>query len=212
MFAKGKGKDFGTTVKEHDQKYETHVCLRARLIQQLAALSDKERQHPSMRLSKVDENDNHTVTLNFENGTAVTVDALIGCDGIRSTVRKQILGADHLAAEPVFCGVYTYIMVLPMGEAVKTMTVVENLEQQGQMGWVGDGGFLMHDPSSNRETLQVVAAIVAQDDWDPKEWGRVMPPEQVKKDLQSWGQVGQDLTEVRVHVAGDETSMMSRWC
>lgn len=44
----------------------------------------------------------------FEDGTSARHNAVIGCDGIKSAVRKMVLGKDDPAATAVFSGKYAY--------------------------------------------------------------------------------------------------------
>lgn len=153
------------------------------------------RVHVRKRLRSTTE-EGTTVTLTFEDDTDTTVDAVIRCDGIRSSIRKIVLGQDHPASEPVHAGTYNYIALLPMEEARRKIDC--DRHKEGQVGWLGDGGFLMHDPSSNKETLQIVAAIVSDEAWNPEDWSKSVRAERVKNDLSSWGTLGESLTEVLI--------------
>ncbi|KAK0504812.1 FAD/NAD-P-binding domain-containing protein [Armillaria luteobubalina] len=54
-----------------------------------------------------------TVTLNFADGTTETCDLLVGCDGIKSTVRKQMF-AEEGGHDPVFTGSIAYRGLIPV--------------------------------------------------------------------------------------------------
>jgi salicylate hydroxylase len=54
-------------------------------------------------------NDPDKVTVSFADGSAHSVDALIGADGIHSVVRSELLGPEH----PQFTGVVAYRAVVP---------------------------------------------------------------------------------------------------
>ena len=64
------------------------------------------------------------VTLHFKDGSSATCDVLVGCDGIKSTVRKQMLtdhvscgGGDHALLdliEPVWTGTIAYRGLIPV--------------------------------------------------------------------------------------------------
>ncbi len=53
------------------------------------------------------------VTLNFADGTTETCDLLVGCDGIKSTVRKQMF-AEEGGHDPVFTGTIAYRGLIPV--------------------------------------------------------------------------------------------------
>lgn len=64
-----------------------------------------------------------TTTLHFKDGTTATHDAVIGCDGIKSNIRKTLLASTPApeAASAVFSGKYCYRGLIPMDEAVAAL-------------------------------------------------------------------------------------------
>ena len=54
--------------------------------------------------TNADPSSTPTLELRFEDGTIEHADALIGADGIFSTVRRYVLGAKDPATEPVAAG------------------------------------------------------------------------------------------------------------
>ena len=57
------------------------------------------------------------MTLHFQDGTTVTADAVIGADGVHSTVREFLFGAD--AAKLDFSGAVVYRGLAPMEKAIE---------------------------------------------------------------------------------------------
>ena len=57
----------------------------------------------NMRLTEIEQRDD-TVTAHFKDGTSLTADLLIGCDGIHSVVRSYVVGE---VAKPRYAGVST---------------------------------------------------------------------------------------------------------
>ncbi|XDG07316.1 hypothetical protein ABKA04_006931 [Annulohypoxylon sp. FPYF3050] len=58
------------------------------------------------------------VYIKFEDGTSETVDAVIGCDGVKGLTRRAVLG--EIAPEevqPTFMGMYIYRGIIPMTQA-----------------------------------------------------------------------------------------------
>jgi salicylate hydroxylase len=98
----------------HDYGDITHCQLihRGDFIEALLSTLPEEMIHIGHKLVKIEEQ-NDEVALSFSNGTEVTADLVIGADGIRSTVRKQLLSD----AEPVYSGEHAYRIVLPLDEA-----------------------------------------------------------------------------------------------
>ena len=76
------------------------------------------------------------VLLRFTDGTTARHDAVVGCDGIKSQVRKLMLGwAGKLdrASEPVFSGKYCYRGLVPADKAVEILG--EEMATESQMCW-----------------------------------------------------------------------------
>ncbi|WP_019506818.1 NAD(P)/FAD-dependent oxidoreductase [Pleurocapsa sp. PCC 7319] len=93
------------TGDEYDQPFMAvrWFCLQEILRSQLPP----DNLHLNHRLIAFEQN-HQSVTLRFENDEATTVDLLIGADGIRSAVRKQLFGVE----KPTYSGWMTWRGVL----------------------------------------------------------------------------------------------------
>lgn len=82
------------------------------------------------------------VTLHFRDGTTATHDAVVGCDGIKSSIRKTLLATTPRpeAANAVFSGKYVYRGLIPMDEAVAALG--EETAQNSQM-YLGRHGHIL---------------------------------------------------------------------
>ena len=67
------------------------VAHRAELLEMLGGHVDRGRVRLAHRCVAVSQ-DSNGVTARFENGETVRADALIGADGLRSIVRRQLFG------------------------------------------------------------------------------------------------------------------------
>lgn len=94
------------------------------------------------------------VTLHFASGKTATATAVIGCDGIRSHVRKEVLGADDPAAHAVFTGKFAYRGLIPMPLAVASLG--SRFAQNGHHH-LGYDGHVLTFPIDHGRTLNVVA-------------------------------------------------------
>lgn len=96
----------------------THCQLihRGDFIEALLSTLPEEMVHIGHKLVSIEDKSDE-VLLGFSNGTEVTADLVIGADGIRSTVRNQLLSD----VEPVFSGEHAYRIVLPMDESLGLM-------------------------------------------------------------------------------------------
>ena len=71
-------------------------------------------------LKQVDDGDGHVLCV-FEDGSEAKHSAVIGCDGIKATTRRWLLGKDDPAATAVFSGKYAYRGLIPTEEATKML-------------------------------------------------------------------------------------------
>lgn len=103
------------------QKCETGMqsMHRARFLDKLVEGIPKERAHLKKRLVKIEDNDSGGVVLHFKDGTSAVPDAVIGAEGIRSTVRKHILGNEY--ADPVFSNSVVYRNIRPMDVVIEKL-------------------------------------------------------------------------------------------
>lgn len=103
------------------------------------------------RCTDVQENDDG-VTIFFADGTSSLHDAVIGCDGVKSRVRKVLLG-DGTANIPRFTGKYAYRGLVPMDDAIAAI----GEKARGQLLLAGYGGHLITFPVEQGKTLNIVA-------------------------------------------------------
>lgn len=132
---------------------------RAALLQELLAPIPKSNMHTSKKLVRIDQQA-AKVTLAFEDGATVTVDALIGADGIFGFVRSHILGANHSALKPVLTGWAGVMKMVPLEDARRAFG--DGFDPRRQYGWVGENGIMIHDSieTSNGVMVQCIATSV----------------------------------------------------
>lgn len=82
------------------------------------------------------------VTLHFKDGSTASHDAVIGCDGIKSSIRKTLLSSTSRpeAASAVFSGKYCYRGLIPMDEAVAALG--DEMAKNAQM-YLGRHGHIL---------------------------------------------------------------------
>ena len=123
------------------------------------------------------------VELHFQDGSIECADALIGADGIFGYVRKYVLGVDHAATEPVFAGWWDCRNLVPFEKAREKLGDKYFMENR-QYGWMGDGGFIMHDVLDNGKTVQCVGAC--REDVTLNERKIELGREKLEKSFASW--------------------------
>jgi salicylate hydroxylase len=95
----------------------------------------------------------------FENRARITVDLLVGADGIHSTVRAALLGE----AAPRFAGCVAYRGLVP-AERLADLGL-----EIGTQSWVGPGGHFVHYPVSRGRVLNFVG-WTEHDTWNREDW------------------------------------------
>lgn len=117
------------------------VVHRAALLAELLRPIDRQKMHTNKKLARIEELDTDRLKLYFENGETFEAHIVIGADGIHGHVRQHILGDRYPATFAGFCDARSLI---PMQKA-KELLGEEYFEVDRQYGWIGDGGFFMHD-------------------------------------------------------------------
>jgi salicylate hydroxylase len=131
---------------------------RADLLAMLTAAVPPERLHIGHRLTGFTDHSD-CVEAQFENSTRVRTDALIGADGIHSSVRRILFGPE----QPSFTGCMAY-RGLVQAERLKHL----DLEVAAQI-WMGPGKHLVTYFVAGKRLLNFVANI-ERDSWTRESW------------------------------------------
>jgi salicylate hydroxylase len=135
--------------------YQMH---RADVLNALVRALPAERLHVGHRFTTlVDHGDQ--VEAAFENGTHISVDALVGADGIHSAVRHVVFGPE----KPHFTGCVAYRGLVPAERLAHL-----DLEVTAQI-WMGPGKHFVHYYVQNRRLVNFVA-VVEQETWTRESW------------------------------------------
>jgi salicylate hydroxylase len=95
---------------------------RANFLNEMVKLLPKDSANFGKHLEHISEDKkSRKLVLSFGDGTTAKADAVIGCDGIKSRVRKIIFGVDHPSAQPVYTHKYAYRGLIPMEKAVQAV-------------------------------------------------------------------------------------------
>ncbi|KAJ5788391.1 hypothetical protein N7457_003381 [Penicillium paradoxum] len=109
----------------------------------------------------VDEEDKDKVVLYFTDGNIVEADAVIATDGIKSTVRRLLLGADDPASYPQYSHQVAYRALIPMD---KVCTAIGEYKTHRQHMHLGPKAHLIHYPV-NTNTIGATVIISDPDEW-----------------------------------------------
>jgi salicylate hydroxylase len=135
--------------------YQTH---RADLLRALTSRFPSERLYGGHRLVGFTDR-GEKVEANFENGTHVYCDALVGADGIHSTVRRVLFGPES----PPFTGCVAYRGLVPASRLADLRLPVES------QVWMGPGKHFVHYYVQNGALVNFVA-LVDQESWMSESW------------------------------------------
>ncbi|PWY88105.1 FAD/NAD(P)-binding domain-containing protein [Aspergillus sclerotioniger CBS 115572] len=178
------------TLKAGDYIHEVHASVarssvhRARFLEAMTALLPTGYVSFGKRLTSIDDVEDG-VTVHFADGTSVTADAVIGCDGIKSRVRQILLDGEE-EANAVFTGKYAYRGLIPMDEAVGALG--EYTARNNHFHW-GYDGHLLTFPIEHGKTMNVVAFRTKPNGvWEHgSQWVLPGNKEQMLQDFEAWG-------------------------
>lgn len=155
----------------------------------------------SIRFNKRLENITQTdgaVRLSFSDGTKSTAAAVIGCDGVRSSVRRFVY-----AQEPKYSGIYSYRGLAKMDRAIQT--IGETLAMTGQI-YAGDGAHVITYPIEQGTVLNIVGCKYdVRGEWPNQKWQIPSSQENLKGDFSHFGAAARrvlSLVETYDHWAG----------
>lgn len=109
---------------------KTSSVHRARFLEELVKLMPEGAASFGKRLVGIEE-EGEGVLLKFFDGTEARHDAVVGCDGIKSQVRKLLLGEGDPTSEAVFSGKCCYRGLVPAVKAIRILG--EDLVLESQM-------------------------------------------------------------------------------
>ncbi len=136
-----------------------HVTIhRADLLAVIASGFPAEHIHLGHRLVGLADKGDSTEAW-FENGAQITVDLLVGADGIHSAVRAALFGAEA----PRFAGCVAYRGLVP-AERIADLGL-----EIGSQSWVGPGAHFVHYFVSRGRLLNFVG-WTEHDSWNREDW------------------------------------------
>ena len=151
--------------------YHVH---RAELLAMLAGALPPARLHTGHRLAAFSEHADR-VEMAFDNGATAHADLAVGADGIHSTVRRILFGAEA----PRFTGV-TAFRGLIRAERVKHLDV----EVTTQV-WMGPGSHLVTYFVAGKRLLNFVANV-ERDAWTGESWSEQGDPADLRAAFAAW--------------------------
>lgn len=163
------------------------IVHRANFLREFLAIVSQERMHASKKLINFDQNKDGSLTLHFEDGTTHDCDILIGADGIRSTVRRLILGDDEPSAYPRNSCAWGVMTLQPYEKAQAVIgKETIDIENAREHAWIGDGTFLMHNVLSDGQLVQLVVGAYDDEEKASDNWHRTVSADEMKELFKDW--------------------------
>jgi salicylate hydroxylase len=162
------------------------VVHRAVLLSELLKPIDKQKMHTNKKLSRIEELPNSRLSLHFQDGITCEVDAVIGADGVRGFMREYVLGADHPALRAQVSRFKDSRALLPIKKAKEILGAEYFDETDRQYGWIGDGGFFMHDVLDDGKTVQCVLCVDSEGAWGSDAESKDLNRELLQQALANW--------------------------
>ncbi|KAI1160770.1 hypothetical protein F5B18DRAFT_491625 [Nemania serpens] len=140
--------------------------------------------------SYTDDDSKGRLLLRFSDGSTAEADTVIGCDGIKSNVRRLVLGDTNPASYPHFSHKIAYRALIPMERAEP---LLGSFKARNQHMHMGPGAHVLHFPVSGHTLLNFVAFVTDATDWplgDPHAVGNMTAPAtraDVEAAFKGWG-------------------------
>ncbi|KAK5108693.1 hypothetical protein LTR62_008098 [Meristemomyces frigidus] len=141
------------------------------------------------------------VTLTFEDGTTAIASAVIACDGIHSTVRRLLLGADSLVARPQYSESGAYRAILPFKELE---AILGPERARSSQAIVGPGGYIIYYPTT-ATTMNVGFWKWRKGVWPkPEGWLLDKQGQRMQQDFAGWGGVAKQMVGMALEKGGGD--------
>jgi salicylate hydroxylase len=115
------------------------------------------------------------VALAFADGSKIEGDALIGADGVHSSIRHALFGGDR----PRFFGMIAWRGVIPIER------VPPQISRDKATNWIGVGGHVVHYPLRAGRLMNFVG-IMERSDWQVESWNTQGTWQECARDFVGW--------------------------
>ncbi|OCL02952.1 putative monooxygenase [Glonium stellatum] len=181
-------------------------CVRAQFQDELINLLPPDIIEFGKRLERVvDRGDDEKLVLHFQDGDTAEADAVIGCDGIKSRVRKLILGEDHPAALPSYNHQYALRGLVPMDRAIKALG---EYKARNRHIHLGPGAYVITIPVAHGAMVNVVAFVTDPQDWSPTD--KLTAPANKTEAIEAFANFGPAVKGI-IGAITENSKMLDKW-
>lgn len=192
---KGAGPNALEKIFDLEPEQRGKVVHRAALLAELLRPIDARQMHTSKKVTKIIENttssssspSQQNLAIHFSDNTTFHADAIIGADGVHGHVRSHVLGTDHPATPAQRAGFWDARCLVAI-EKAREILGGEFFEEQRQYGYLGNGGFFMHDGHDDGKMVQFVTSGMIENDgmWAEDEWSKPLDRVALEKIIKGW--------------------------
>ncbi|KAL4738030.1 hypothetical protein BDV11DRAFT_216254 [Aspergillus similis] len=161
------------------------ACLRGVFHAEMASLLPEGIVKFRKRLVAYEDGASQKVVLRFEDGEVEEADIVIACDGVHSTARKVLLGADHPAANASYSRKAVYRALVPMPAAIDALGTEK---AHVQIAHCGPDAHIVSFPVNNAQIYNVFLFTHDTNEWTH---GHTMTvpssKEEILSAVENWG-------------------------
>ena len=119
--------------------------------------------------------DDAGVTLHLADGRSATGQALVGADGVHSTIRRALFGEDRTE----FTGIVAWRATVPM------RLLPGHMARRVSTNWVGEGAHVVHYPVRRGEMMNFIGSV-ERADWKVESWSALGTADECAGDYEGW--------------------------
>lgn len=166
---------------------------RAQILEEMVNLIPENVAHFGKRLVHLHPRPANTIRLEFEDGTMAEADAVVGCDGVRSKVRRILSGQKSDIVDVDFTHTVAYRALIPMDKAKPALG--DEFTDNAQL-YIGPGKCLLTYPIEHGKSLNAVALCKEDGRWEHSKWEVPRTQQELKEHYQGWVDPVQKTIEV----------------
>ncbi|KAF2994247.1 hypothetical protein E8E13_001020 [Curvularia kusanoi] len=160
---------------------ESGYVHRARLLDEMVKLLPASAASFKKRLSCIKDNPAGGLLLTFEDGVEVSADAVVGCDGIKSSTRAYAHGD---SVRPRYTGQYAYRQLFPRDVVVSALGQERADSMTLECGY---GSYIIHYPVEGGSLINMTAVCHDErPDWTNDEWLLPVSHDSMLQDWKDW--------------------------